>query len=140
MAYLDTSALAKLYVQEAGRDRVETLTLACEAVATSVIAYPEACAVFARRRASGEITGEEHARMVADFRQDWAGVNEIDLTPEVYRVAGELVVAHPRLRAMDAIHLASALEVRTSAPIRFLTFDHDLQAAASAMLGTEEMA
>lgn len=140
MAYLDTSALAKLYVQEAGRDRVEALIGACDAVATSVIAYPEVCAVFARRRASGEITDEQHARMVADFRQDWAGVNEIDLTPEVYRVAGDLVVAHPRLRAMDAIHLASALEARTFAPIRFLSFDHDLHAAASAMLSAEEMA
>ena len=140
MAYLDTSALAKLYVQEAGRDRVETLIGAVGTVATSVIAYPEACAVFARRRASGEITVEEHTQMVADFRQDWAGVNEIGVTPQVYRVAGELVVAHPRLRAMDAIHLASALEARTFQPIRFLTFDHDLQSAASALLSTEEMA
>jgi uncharacterized protein len=140
VAYLDTSALAKLYVQEAGRDRVEALIRSTDAVATSVIAYPEACAVFARRRDTSEITHEEHTRMVTNFGQDWAGVNEIDLTPNVYRSAGQLVVAHPRLRAMDAIHLASALEARVFQPIRFLTFDHHLQVAAIALLSAEEMA
>ena len=40
--------------------------------------------------------------------------------------------------ADDFNAMASALEARTFTPIRFLTFDHDLHAAASAMLGAEE--
>jgi uncharacterized protein len=139
IAYLDTSALAKLYVQESGRERVEALIQQTGTVVTSVIAYPEARAVFARRRASGELLEHEHAEMVAQFQTDWSDVNGIDVTPAVYRRAGELVMAHPRLRAMDAIHLASALEARTVAEIRFLTFDHDLEAAARAVLHGPEV-
>lgn len=139
MAYLDTSALAKLYVQESGRERVEALIQETGTVVTSVIAYPEARAVFARRRSTGELLDSEHQEMVTQFQEDWSDINGIDVTPSVYRTAGELVVAHPRLRAMDAIHLASALEARKVEAIRFLTFDNDLEAAARALLSGSEM-
>ena len=139
MAYLDTSALAKLYVQETGRERVEALIQETGTVVTSVIAYPEACAVFARRRSTGELLDTEHQEMVTQFQEDWSDINSIDVTLGVYRTAGELVVAHPRLRAMDAIHLASALEARKVEAIRFLTFDRDLETAARALLSGSEV-
>jgi len=140
LAYLDTSALAKLYVDEPGQARVLELIGKAGKVVSSVIAYPEARAVFARRRSSGEISDAQHNQIVADFDQDWREVNEVDVTPAVYRRAGTLVVAHPRLRAMDALHLASALEARAHDDIRFLTFDTDLAAVASALLSKQEMA
>ncbi len=139
LAYLDTSALAKLYVNEPGQDRVAGLIAEVGKVVTSVIAYPEARAVFARRRSSGELSDEQHDRIVANFEEDWRAVNEVDVTPAVYRRAGTLVVAHPRLRAMDALHLASALEARAHQDIRFLTFDADLAAVAGALLNRQEM-
>ena len=139
VAYLDTSALAKLYVQESGRERVEALIQETGTVVTSVIAYPEARAVFARRYSSGELVEAEHREMVTQFQEDWLDINGIDVTPNVYRTAGELVVAHPRLRAMDAIHLASALEARKVEAIRFLTFDRDLENAARALLSGSEV-
>jgi predicted nucleic acid-binding protein len=140
VAYLDTSALAKLYVDEPGQDRVEALINSVGTIVTSVIAYPETRAVFARRLSSGEITHAEHAEMVANFDDDWNAINEIDVVPALYRRAGDLLVAHPRLRAMDAIHMASALEAKAHTDIRFLTFDDDLEAVAAALLTKKELA
>lgn len=46
--YLDTSALVKLYVQEAHSDKVRAAATSAAAINTHVIAYAEACATFAR--------------------------------------------------------------------------------------------
>ena len=133
MAYLDSSALVKLYLSEPGRDEVEAALRRTEAVTTSVIAYAEVRATFARRLRNGELSDEEHAQVVEDFESDWAGVNELEVTPEIYRLAGELSVNHP-LRGMDALHLASALRAKTEVDIHFLSFDRELQQVADALI------
>jgi predicted nucleic acid-binding protein len=46
--YLDTSALVKLYARERGSADVRRQVTDAEAVATSVVAYAEARAAFAR--------------------------------------------------------------------------------------------
>ena len=51
--YLDTSALVKLYVREHGSAAVRALVERADVVATSVVAYAEARAAFARLVASG---------------------------------------------------------------------------------------
>lgn len=137
VAYLDTSALAKLYVQEEGDERVMAVIEKTQAVVTSVITYTEVRAVFARRLRDGEVTEAEHMQMVTRFDEDWEGVNEVDVTPRVYRLAGSLVVAHPRLRAMDALQMASALEAKAHAELVFVTFDADLEAVAKSLLGRQ---
>ena len=48
--YLDTSSLVKLYVTEAGSDVIHKLVGEADVVATSVAAYPETRAAFARLR------------------------------------------------------------------------------------------
>jgi len=48
--YLDTSALVKLYIAEEGSLLVRTALADARFVATSVVAYVEARAAFARRR------------------------------------------------------------------------------------------
>ncbi len=47
--YLDTSRLVKLYVEEAAPVDVESLVGSAEVTGTSLIAYAEAKAAFARR-------------------------------------------------------------------------------------------
>jgi len=140
VAYLDTSALVKLYVEEDGEDRVVALLDAVHGAATSVIAYAEARAVFARYLRKGNIDRTQHHIVIQRFNEDWNDINEIDVTPNVYRRAGDLLTAHAHLRAMDAIHLASAIEARTQVNIKFLTFDDDLELVARAMLASQEMA
>lgn len=141
VAYLDTSALVKLYVTEPGGDRVEALVdLVHGALVTSVITYAEARGVFARYLRDNKISQQQHDTLVVNFNADWEGMNEVDVTPDVYRRAGDLLAAHPTLRAMDAIQMSSALEARKHAAIKFLTFDHDLEAVARALLKPQELA
>ena len=55
--YLDTSSLVKLYVDEPDADDVQRIVGEADVVATSVLAYPEARAAFARRRAPTRSAG-----------------------------------------------------------------------------------
>lgn len=140
LAYLDTNALVKLYVEEDERERVEALLDEVGgALTTSVITYAESRGVFARYRREGKLTEQEFADIVTAFDVDWQGMNEVDVTPAVYRRAGDLLTAHPHLRAMDAIHMASVLEVRAHTGVKFLTFDDDLRQVATALLSTAEV-
>ena len=59
--YVDTSSLIKLYVTEAGSDRVRQLVGKASVVATSVVAYPETRAALARLRREGTLTASNAA-------------------------------------------------------------------------------
>lgn len=135
LAYLDTNALVKLYAPEDGGDSVIKLLDDTDGVVTSVITYTEARAVFALLLDRDQATQAQYDAIIQNFEEDWAMAVKVELVETVYRRAGELTVPHPRLRALDAIHLASALQARKQFDIRFLTFDADLKAAATAMLG-----
>jgi uncharacterized protein with PIN domain len=54
--YLDTSALVKLYVREAGTSETRARVGEASLVATSRVAYPEARAALARRQREAAIT------------------------------------------------------------------------------------
>ena len=133
VAYLDSSAFVKLYMEEPGREEVENLLSQTEAVTTSVIAYAEVRAAFSRAARRGDLNEDEHVQIVEAFESDWAGVNELEVTPEIYRLAGMLTTTHP-LRGMDALHLASALSTKTEVDLRFLSFDRELQRVADALI------
>ena len=136
--YLDTNALVKLYVGETHSEAVRALVDDIGGVCTSAITYPEARGVLSRALRGGILTETEYADTLAAFEADWETLAVIDLTERVYRRAGDLMSAHPRLRGMDAIQLASVLEARQDVKIRFLTFDEDLLAVAEALLTADE--
>ena len=105
--FADTSALIKLYIDEAGSaNMVERARQAV--LALSVLAYAEAHATFARRRRESLLTEEEHAAVVEDFERDWQSAILVPLRPLLVGRIPELVRDHP-LRGADAVHLASAL-------------------------------
>lgn len=52
-----------------------------------------------------------------------------EAAPQLVSGAANLAERHG-LRGYDAVHLASALEIRDSEPIQMLTWDHDLADAA----------
>lgn len=128
--YLDTSALIKLYVEEAGADRVEGLVERAEIVATSVVAYAEARAALARRHRENDFTASEYQGIVSELDASWQGYERLGVTEGLAREAGELAEEHA-LRGFDAVHLASALRLAQRFPSSsFLTFDERLTAAA----------
>jgi uncharacterized protein len=105
--YLDTSALVKLYVEEDGSALVRKWVHDADLVATSILAYAEARAAFARRRREKQIAPAAYTQMLREFELDWDRYVVLDATDPLIRSAGKLAETHA-LRPYDAIHLASA--------------------------------
>ena len=129
--YLDTSALVKLYVEEEGSSMVRQWVDDADTVATSIIAFVEARAAFARRHREKRISSAAHARLVRDFAADWDRYLVLEATQPLMRLAGRLAATHA-LRAYDAIHLASAkiLREKLAEAVSFASWDARLAAAA----------
>lgn len=129
--YLDTSALVKVYVEEAGSTEVREKADQAEGLATSRITYAEARAALARKLRERGLSRTGHRSVVEDLNGDWEDYFIVDVSDSVVKFAGGLAEKHA-LRGADAIHLASALSLRKQAgeSVRFLCFDGRLTIAA----------
>lgn len=135
IVYCDTSALIKLYVEEAHSDAVAKAMSDVDAVATSLLAYPETRAALARAQRDRRLRPSDFRRALAQFQQDWASYVMLDTHHSLMLHAGELA-EHHALRGADAIHLASALQLAhdlepSPKPMAFLAFDVPLARAAA---------
>jgi predicted nucleic acid-binding protein len=129
--YLDTSVLAKLFVQEpdsescAARVRGETLV-------SSELSHAEFFSMLLRKERSGEISLEKRQAACAEFGRQLA-MGDIHLTPldsSIVRKARDLMAeVHPyvALRTLDALHLATYLDI-FAAPL--FTNDRNMREAA----------
>jgi predicted nucleic acid-binding protein len=116
--YLDASALVKLAVEEPEGEALREAGVGWEHRAASVVATVEL--TLAVHRAAGADAGVRAMRVLAPLEV-------IELTPQVIERAGR---AAP-LRALDAIHLASALSIGNRLGA-FVTYDRQLGCAATA--------
>ena len=101
-------------------------------VATSAIAYVQARAAFVRRRQERGMSAREYRVIVRDLDRDWARYLLVDVTDAIIRRSARLAESH-RLRAYDALHLASAAAVpgRLVEAIVFASWNLRLEKAAS---------
>lgn len=131
--YLETSNLVKLYVREKDSEAVRVSVQASEAVATSVLAYAEARAAFARKLREQGITRDAYRTVKRALDADWPSFFVLNVSAGTARSAGDLAERHA-LRGFDALHLASAIELRAAgaADLRFSSADDRLRAAAQA--------
>lgn len=132
--YLDTSSLVKLYVEESGTPEAERLVEASSLVCTSVVTYAEARSALARLRRESKLSEEGHEQAKANLEEDWPRYLAIEVTREVWHVAGDLAEKHA-LRGFDSIHLASLLHLASTdlgEPVQFASFDDRLSSAAHA--------
>jgi predicted nucleic acid-binding protein len=129
--YLDTSALVKLYVAEAGSSEVRRLVAEAGVVCTSVVGLPEARAALARRAREGSLGPAGHERALRALAADQERLFLLEVTLELAVAAGDLAERRA-LRGLDALHLASALLIqeRIGEPLTFLCFDDRLRSAA----------
>ncbi|MGN6592426.1 MAG: type II toxin-antitoxin system VapC family toxin [Terriglobales bacterium] len=110
--FLDTSALLKLYVEEAGSARLEAAVSAPGVrLAISSLGMLEFKAVIRARMRGGAIEPGEGEQSLADFsRRATRSLVQQSLTEVVVGLANLLLDRHP-LRAPDALQLASCLEL-----------------------------
>lgn len=106
--YLDTSALVKLYVEEAESDDMAELVAAAEGLWTSVTTYAEARSAFGRKLRERKLGADDHQQVLVQLDQDWPHLHVINIDQAVGRAAGALSTLHG-LRGFDAVQLACAL-------------------------------
>lgn len=119
-AYVDASALVKLFKAERETEAFRaTLADWPVQVASELIRVEAVCT--ARRLGGQDVLQRANAALEL--------LNLIPLTPEIIERATDAYA--PPLRAMDAIHLATALTMREDLGAMFV-YDSDLHAAAQA--------
>ncbi len=133
-AYVDTSAWVKKYVREPGTERLLKIVKRCKAVATSSIAYAEVYAAFSRLSRERSLTRREFSSLAHGFERDWRALTIVEVSEEVLSRIPALVAKFP-LRGFDAIHLSSALwlKSRVSSFETFLCSDEGLFGSARAV-------
>ena len=129
--YLDTSSLAKLYIEEVFSADVRAWCADAAVIATSRVAYPELLSALTRRHNIGDFNKAGFESLVSKFTTEWGRYVSLDIN-EIH--AGELVRKHG-IRGFDAIHLASAFQLSANdqdVEVVFSSFDKKLNEAAKA--------
>jgi uncharacterized protein len=131
---LDTSAVVKLYASERGSTETRRQVAGASEVVSSMITYVETRSALARKYHSGKIVAAAFEVGKAEFEADWRIFVKMPADPAIVRRAADLTEQF-RLRAYDAIHLATAERVlrETRAPVSFACFDATLNGAASTL-------
>lgn len=122
--YLDSSALAKLYVPEAESEMLDAFLLGRRGLLISELAITEVLSAVSRRKREkllrAELANEIRDALLKDA--DCGSLHRVDLSPAVHREAEYLLLATESvsLRTRDALHIALAL---SGAATHILTFD-----------------
>lgn len=129
--YFDASALVKRYATEQGTDLVLALLQRAANVYIASVAYAELIIAFRRKRDEGTLQGEQLVQLLRDLDTEWEGLDRVDLTDAVLHLVRDNCRFYP-LRALDAVHLASALFLRQEGmAFEFVCSDQRLKDAAS---------
>jgi len=126
--FLDSSALAKRYVEEKGSERVQAILSSASTLAVSVICIPEIVSALYRRRRERKLSTEEYQNAKASLLSDIDDATIIGITQEVIAQAVALLEQFS-LRGADALHVACASEWSTDL---FVSADNRQCAAARA--------
>jgi predicted nucleic acid-binding protein len=134
-AYFDTSALIKRYVDEPGRGQVLQV-FRRHACVTSAVLPLELRSALRRRVSEGSLDGERVQEILKRFATDRAFWMLVSVSSEVLAGAETLIAAHP-LRALDAIHVASAqlFATRITAPRLIFVSADARQTSSAAAIG-----
>jgi len=130
IAYVDTSALVKLAVDEVGSREMRELWDEGLPTAASAIGYSELCCALAGVVRSGRLPVAAADQVLELANGIWKRIVTIGAEGVLARHAGALGARHA-LRALDAIHVATALTLAEAGPI-VVSWDRRLRRAARA--------
>jgi len=134
-AYLDTSALAKWYLNEQGSDVFVDFLQGLDVAVISSLTVTEMRSLFSRRRRMGDVSVELENQLFAAFLEDidrgW--LQRYPLDDARYSEATNLIARYPEhsLRSLDALHLTVAAQ----AGIPILATADAVMAAAGLSMG-----
>ncbi len=106
---IDSSTFAKRYIQENGSNKLDDLLQHASALGLSVILVPEIISGLNRRLREGALTDNNYRKAKKQLLDDVHDSTVLQLTPAVISQSVKLL-ENNMLRAMDALHIACALE------------------------------
>lgn len=131
---IDSSSFAKRYIQEVGSDKIDDFLQQASELALCVIVVPEIISGLKRRLREHTLTERDYRKAKRQLLDDIRDATVLQLTPAVISRSVKLLESNV-LRAMDALHIACALEWKADL---FVTSDRrQLDAAISFGLRTE---
>jgi predicted nucleic acid-binding protein len=129
--YLDSSALAKLYVPETESEKLDSFLRGRRDLMISELAITEVLSAIARRKREGVLSVDQASEIRSAVLEDAesGSFDRLDLNPTVHREAERLLLGIDSisLRTLDALHVALAL---SGSATHVLTFDLRMRAAA----------
>lgn len=130
-AYFDTSTYLKLYILENGSEEARSLVSKYQILSSAVL-LTECFSVLSRKKEAGGVEERIFNQVVKIIREDLYYVEIINVT-DIVLTRAEEVVLHTTARALDAIHIASALTFQsiTKIPLSFITSDRKQYAVAA---------
>ncbi len=132
IAYFDASALTKLFLDEPGSLEVQELWDSPLASATSELAIVELACTLASASRAGRLDAEPPSSALdGTFLSERAVLLRAD--PALVRDAASLGAEHG-LRALDALHVASALTLWEAGPVLVSWDERQRRGAAAAGL------
>jgi uncharacterized protein len=127
--YLDASALVKLFVHEAESESLNDALLGASGVILSDLALTEMASALGRRTREGILTPLQARTLHREAMKLTKSCRHVELTPPVHRRAEQFLLSSQlSLRALDALHVATALEAGAAT---IVTFDRNLRDVAS---------
>lgn len=127
--YLDASALVKLFVPESDSDALNAAMVGAKDVVLSDLALTEVASTVGRRTREGSLTTLQARRLYREAVKLAGICRRVELTPPIHRRAERLLLTLSLpLRALDALHLASAIDAEAATVV---TLDARLRAAAA---------
>ncbi len=106
---IDSSSLAKRYVQEVGSDKLDRLLESASELAFCVILVPEIVSGLNRRLREQVLTMAGYRAVKKQLLDDIRDATVLQITPSVVSRSVKLLEGN-LLRALDALHIACALE------------------------------
>ncbi len=117
-AYLDTSALAKWYLNEAGSEAFVEFLQGLDSAVISSLSVTEMRSLLSRRRRMGDLSVELEsvlfAALLNDIDRGW--LQRYPLDDARFAEATNLIARYPEhpLRTLDALHLTVAADLAVS--------------------------
>ncbi|MHB8655149.1 MAG: type II toxin-antitoxin system VapC family toxin [Terriglobia bacterium] len=107
--FLDSSALAKRYVQEPGSDRLQEILWSASTLGVSVLCISEIVSALCRRRRERTLSHQQYLKAKRALLEDIEDSTIVYVTDQVVTRAVDLLERWP-LRSSDSLQVASAAE------------------------------